>query len=255
MICHQLNKNTAYLRGYDDKPLGFFFTSKAFANLTKQLEKLKTGYPVAYLLGFKDFWDMRLLVNEATLIPRADSETLIEVLTSLYLPDSQFSLVDLGTGSGALAIAVSREFPNATVSAVDISAKALEIAKTNAKHWQKSNIHFHHSSWLDGFAEDSFDCIISNPPYIGEDDPHLADLTFEPITALTAADNGLADIKTIITAAESKIKPNGYLLLEHGYNQGNAVRNLFDKAIWHDINTHQDLGGNDRVTMAKKLPE
>lgn len=250
MICHQLQKNTAYLRAHDRQSLGYFLDTKAFSQLTAQLKKLKTGYPVAYLLGFKDFWDMRLMVSEATLIPRADSETLIEVLLTLYDKEAEFSLIDLGTGSGALAIAANREFTNATVFAVDNSMAALEIARQNAANWQTSEIQFYHASWLESFTGNRLDCIISNPPYIDENDPHLADLMFEPIGALTAKDNGLADIKTIIKQAETKLKPGGYLLLEHGYNQAQAVQDLFNPNIWTNITTHQDLGGNDRVTVA-----
>lgn len=245
LLAEHLGKSRAYLFAFADEVL----SDELQARLAGDIEQLANGYPLAYLLGKKAFWDMQLTVTPDTLIPRADTELLIELMLDLFPKNYTGNFIDLGTGTGAIAIALSREFPLATMTATDFSDKALKIAKANAADWQKSPITFVETSWLSGFAPQSFDAIVSNPPYIEENDEHLAALRHEPITALTAPEQGLADIRMIIKQAQTCLKPNGYLLLEHGYNQGKAVRQLFQNANWHDIATHQDLGGNDRVTL------
>lgn len=250
LLADRLGKSRAYLLAFGEEIL----SDKLLAQLETHVVQLANGYPLAYLLGKKAFWDMELTVTPDVLIPRADTELLIELALDLLPQDTPINVVDLGTGSGAIAIALSREFPQATITATDISEAALAVARRNAEQWQQAPINFIQTTWLDGFSPRSFDAIISNPPYIEENDKHLPTLCHEPITALTAPDNGLADIKRIIEQAQTCLKPNGYLLLEHGYNQGQAVRNLFDNTTWSAIATHQDLGGNDRVTQAKHHP-
>ncbi len=251
LLAFHLKKNRSFIRAFDEHEI----PPEILTQLEQAIKKLSNGYPLAYLLGEKDFWDMTLKVTEDTLIPRSDTETLIEVATQLLPHDFSGNLIDLGTGSGAIAIAMSRVFPKATVWASDFSEKALTVAKDNAQNWQKSPITFLHSDWLnplDGTVIPAFDVIVSNPPYIEENDEHLSRLTHEPITALTAPESGLADIKTIITQAAKHLQNDGTLILEHGYNQGQAVRDLFNENThWHHIKTYQDLGGNDRITVGK----
>lgn len=249
LLAERLGKNRAYLVAFADTKL----SETLLSQLSHDIEKLDSGYPLAYVLGKKDFWDMTLSVNEHTLIPRADTETLIEKMITLFTSSTAAHMIDLGTGSGAIAIALSREFPNANITATDLSEKALSIAKTNAKQWQKAPIHFVQSSWLTAFAPQSFDAIISNPPYIEENDVHLTALRYEPITALTAGQQGLADIISIIEQSIQVLKTNGWLLLEHGYQQGQAVRQQFQQSKhWQHIATYKDLGGNDRITIAQR---
>ncbi len=261
LLAHYLGKNRAYLLAFADEPIA----DDLLPILTDKIKQLAKGYPLAYLLGKKAFWDMELNVTEDTLIPRADTETLIETCEKLLPPDFDGNLLDLGTGSGAIAIALSRVFPKTSITATDNSPDALSVAKQNAKDWQIAPITFVCANWFTPIATDKsstntdkafpnnhFDMIVSNPPYIEENDEHLPNLAYEPITALTATDNGLADIKIIIQQSAEKLKNGGYLLLEHGYNQGEAIRNYFALfPHWQSIQTIKDLGGNDRVTMAR----
>lgn len=257
LLSHYLGKNRAYLLAFADEEL----PTEIYPTLSQALKRLVKGEPLAYVLGEKSFWDMTLKVTEDTLIPRADTETLIELCQQLLPADFNGKILDLGTGSGAIAIALSRVFPEAELTATDNSQAALSIAKTNADRWQGSPITFVYANWFLLLGEDlphvvfppnSFDLIISNPPYIEENDPHLADLTYEPITALTAQDNGLADIKNIIQDADKYLNNGGYLLLEHGYDQGQNIRQLFKQSPhWQAIQTARDLGNNERVTLAQ----
>lgn len=245
-----LDKNTAYLRAFPEHEL----TSAQVQTLTLQLSSLEQGTPLAYLIGHQAFWDMELRVNEHTLIPRPDTEILVErvkMCVEKHFPaNATCSMLDLGTGSGAIAIALSRLFPDASIVATDISAEALAVAKVNAKNWSSAPISFVQTSWLSDIHE-CVDIIVSNPPYIASDDEHLCDLAHEPQTALTAGKDGLDDIRAIIADAPRCLHENGWLFLEHGYDQGDAVRALFSDAVWHISTTVKDYGGNDRVTFAQ----
>lgn len=246
LLCHRLKKSRAFLFAFPETPL----SSNDQTALAQDLDKLVKGYPLAYLLGEQSFWDMTLTVTPDVLIPRSDSELMIDLLTENFPKTTRCHFVDLGTGCGALALAISRVFPQATLTATDISGQALAVAKANAKVWQVAPIQFVQTTWLTGFVPRSFDVIVSNPPYISQDDPHLLDLSHEPITALTSPDSGLADIKMIIEQAPTYLKPNGHLFLEHGYQQGKAVRALFLSPHWQQVHTHRDLAGNERITRA-----
>ncbi len=248
LLADRLGKSRSYLLAFSEQLL----PPQLLTQLAADMEQLAGGYPLAYLLGKKAFWDMELRVTPATLIPRPDTETLIELAQTLLPADTTAKMIDLGTGSGAIAIALSRIFPKANITATDLSAEALAVAQQNAREWQIAPIKFQQTSWLTGFERPQFDLIVSNPPYIAEDDWHLQHLTAEPQTALCAPDAGLADLKTLIAQATRCLKPAGWLLLEHGYDQGQAVRALFEQAgCWQQIQTHRDLGGNERVTGAR----
>lgn len=209
------------------------------------------GQPVAYLLGDWDFWTLTLQVSPATLIPRADTECLVERALALPLPQ-RARLLDLGTGTGALALALASERPDWQVQAVDLQQDAVALAQANAQRLGLQQVQIQQSDWFAALQKQvqSFDLIVSNPPYIDEDDPHLqtGDLRFEPCSALVAADHGLADLQRIIEQAPHWLAAGGWLLVEHGWQQGDAVAALFAKCGYQAIATRLDHAGNSRMT-------
>ncbi len=218
------------------------------------------GTPIAYLLGYKDFYQHRFRVSPAVLIPREDTELLVEAALSRIPTDARQQIADLGTGSGAIAISIAAARTNSQIWAVDISSDALAIAQYNAQQIGAPNVQFYVSHWFEAIASQSFDLIVSNPPYIDAQDPHLqqGDLRFEPQTALTDFADGLACLQHITQQAPAHLNPNGWLLLEHGYQQGTACRDLLAQAGFFHIQTLQDLAGHDRVSLGqwckKNLP-
>lgn len=241
------------------------------AQFNAGIAKMQAGTPLAYLIGKQPFWSLQFEVNEHTLIPRPDTEVLVEQVLGWIDNKSQAiernnaqkslkRLLDLGTGSGCIAISLAHElatiYPKQwQVTAVDYSTEALAVAKRNAKLNEVSNIEFKPSDWFSVFKDSEatdqplFDVIVSNPPYIVDNDQHLAKLKSEPLSALVAADNGLADIKNIANEARDYLVRGGLLAVEHGYDQGEAVRFIFNEAGFRQVKTVQDYGGNDRVTM------
>lgn len=216
------------------------------------IERLKQGEPLAYVLGEQEFWSLKLKVTPDTLIPRPDTEILVEQALTLLDLEQNISILDLGTGSGAIALSIAKERPLSNVIATDFSSTALQVAQHNAVLNQISNIRFLQGSWYQALSSSyQFDVIVSNPPYIDEQDQHLSDLTYEPITALTAKNNGLADLEIIIGQAPQWLKPAGWLLIEHGYDQAQAVQQLFSHAGFNQVKTVKDYGGNDRVTLGQ----
>lgn len=209
------------------------------------------GQPVAYLLGEQEFWSLPLQVNETTLIPRPDTECLVEVALSLPLPE-QASVLDLGTGTGAIALALASEQPNWRIVASDRVAGAVELARRNSEAL-KLPVTVLESDWFSQIPRQRFDLIISNPPYIADNDHHLneGDVRFEPSSALVSGADGLDDIRFLITQAPGWLADDGWLMLEHGYDQGAAVRALLASDGWRTIETRQDYGGNDRLTLAQ----
>ncbi len=217
--------------------------------LTK-IDQLKQGEPLAYVIGEQDFWSLTLKVTPATLIPRPDTEVLVEQALALIDSSQNLTVLDLGTGSGAIALSIAKERPNSAVIATDFSVDALKVAKQNAVLNNINNVQFMQGSWYDALpVQQRFDVIVSNPPYIDEHDQHLVDLTHEPISALTAKNNGLADLEIIIAQASQWLKTKGWLLVEHGFDQAQAVQQLFVQADFNDVKTVKDYGGNDRVTL------
>lgn len=237
------------------------------------IANMQSGIPLAYLTGKQAFWSLEFEVNEHTLIPRPDTEVLVEQVldwitqhkNSLSILNKEpivtpYQLLDLGTGSGCIAISLAHElatiYPKQwQVTALDFSTEALAVAKRNAQLNAVNNIQFLHSDWFsalqDAEATDKplFDVIVSNPPYIVDNDQHLDKLKAEPLSALVAADNGLADIKHIANEAAKYLQQGGLLAVEHGYDQGKAVRQIFNEAGFSQVKTIKDYGGNDRVTM------
>jgi release factor glutamine methyltransferase len=225
-------------------------TAEAFAAL---LQRRIAGEPVAYLLGRRGFWTLDLAVSPATLIPRPETERLVELALERLPEGVPLQIADLGTGSGAIALALASERPLACVVATDMSVDALAVAAGNARQHGLANVAFRQGSWHAPLAGERFDLIASNPPYIASDDPHLAqgDLRFEPATALASGTDGLDDIRLIIEGAPAHLQPGGWLLMEHGWDQGEPIRALLEGAGFVDVETALDLEQRDRVSLGR----
>jgi len=209
--------------------------------------------PVAYLVGRREFWSLELLVNEHTLIPRPETESLVELALDHIPLQQQFHILELGTGSGAIALAIASERPDCLITATDISPRALETARTNAARLHLSNVVFREGSWFTPFGDERFDIIVSNPPYVAEGDPHLAegDLPAEPRLALVAGPDGMEMITTIVRQAPHYLQAGGWLFMEHGYDQGADVTALLSETDYHHVRTWRDYAGNERITSGR----
>lgn len=225
--------------------------SQAFNAL---LERRAAGEPVAYITGRRGFWTLDLEVGPSTLIPRPETERLVELALERLPTATPLWLADLGTGSGAIALSLAGERPQAQVLAIDFSADALVVARRNAAHHGLHNVSFAQGSWYAPLAGRQFHLIASNPPYIAAGDPHLrqGDLRFEPGSALASGADGLDDIRQIAAGAVAHLLPGGWLLLEHGWDQGEAIRALLRQAGLHEVETVQDLERRDRVTLGRR---
>lgn len=209
------------------------------------------GEPIAYIVGERDFWDMTLRVSPDTLIPRPETETLVEQALDRIPLNAHWQIADLGTGSGAIALVIARERPLCQLVATDISSAALDIARDNAARHNVHNIRFAEGAWLAPLAGERFEMIVSNPPYVHPDDPHLqqGDLRFEPLSALHSTPDGLTDIHTICDAARQHLQPDAWLLLEHGFDQGPATRGCLTALDYQQVHTIEDLAKNPRVSL------
>ena len=224
------------------------------ARYAQQLARREQGEPIAYLLGTQGFWTLDLQVSPAVLIPRPDTELLVEWARDVLPASLAAEVADLGTGSGAIALAIARERPNARVLATDLSPAALEVAEGNARRNRVANLRFAHGSWLEPLAGERFDLIVSNPPYIAAGDPHLPALRHEPLSALSDGADGLSCLREIVSGAREHLRAGAWLLVEHGYDQGAAVRELFAQGGYLDVQTRRDLGGNERATGGRLPP-
>ena len=250
LLLHVLGKPRSWLFGHDTDALDMGDVA-AFEALIARRE---AGEPVAYLTGRRGFWTLDLAVTPATLIPRPETELLVERALERLPRDAAARIADLGTGSGAIALALAKERPRARVVATDASEAALAVARANAAENGIDNTEFRHGSWFAPLAGERFDLIASNPPYIEADDPHLGqgDLRFEPMSALASGGDGLDDLRVIVGEAPSHLVDGGWLLVEHGWKQGAAVRALFADAGFIDIETARDLEGRERVTLGRR---
>jgi len=250
LMQHVLNVNRAWLIAHANDAL----PPDAHAGFELLLNRRLLGEPIAYILGYCEFYGLNLKTTSDTLIPRPDTETLVEAVLAKTLPSQTGKILDLGTGTGAVALAIASNRIKAQVTAVDASQAALNVAVENAKNLNISNIHFMLSDWFVALENhEKFDVIVSNPPYIEQSDAHLTqgDLRFEPMSALASGEDGLDDVRKIIEDCLVYLKPQGWLMLEHGYNQAEQVADLMAQIGLTYIETIKDLGGNHRVTMGK----
>lgn len=247
LLAFVLEKNRSYLRAWNDKPLDMPTITHFESLISNRLE----GVPIAYLTGSREFWSRDFFVTPDVLIPRPDTEILIEHCLAQIPENSPFHILDLGTGSGIIAITLAAERPHAKIIAVDASSSALEIAQKNARFHECPNIKFILSDWFCAVPKIKFDLIVSNPPYIPADDSHLTqgDVRFEPKSALISDENGLHDIHLITEQAKNYLMPNGQLVFEHGYNQAQDVQNIFQMFDFVNVRTHRDLAGQPRITI------
>lgn len=249
LLLHVLGRDRAWLFAHARDPVGDE-AAAAFAGL---VERRANGEPVAYLTGRRGFWTLDLAVSPATLIPRPETERLVELALERLEDAPGFRVADLGTGSGAIALALASERPQARVVATDASADALAVARANAAAHALSNVDFRQGPWWAPLQGERFDLVASNPPYIAAADPHLGqgDLRFEPASALAAGADGLDDIRQIVDGAPERLLPGGWLLLEHGWDQGAAVAGLLRDRGFAAVSTEQDLEARDRVTLGR----
>ncbi|HEN3616428.1 TPA: peptide chain release factor N(5)-glutamine methyltransferase [Yersinia enterocolitica] len=226
-------------------------TAEQLAVLEPLAARREQGEPIAYLVGEREFWSLPLSVSSATLIPRPDTECLVEQALA-HLPATPCRILDLGTGTGAIALALASERPDCAVMGVDIKADAVALARYNAKKLAINNVDFLQSSWFD-LVSGRFTLIVSNPPYIDANDPHLneGDVRYEPHSALVAEAEGIADLAEIIRQSPAYLEVGGWLMLEHGWQQATAVQKLLNNSGFSAVMTYKDYGNNDRVTLGQ----
>ena len=244
-----LNKDRAWLLAHGNDALDAEAHNRFETLLTRRLR----GEPIAYIVGAREFYGLQFRVTPATLIPRPDTETLVEAALARMAAGSACSVLDLGTGSGAIAIAIAAARPQAEVTAVDRSSDALQVAQDNALRLNTANVTLLQSDWFSALDNRCFDLIVSNPPYIAADDLHLqqGDLRFEPVTALAAGADGLDCIRVIVAEAKTHLCPRGWLLLEHGYDQAAQVRALLRDAGYDEVASLCDLAAIERITLGR----
>lgn len=244
-----LKKSRSYLFTWPEKML----SDEQLLEFTHLLSRRVEGEPIAYITGVKEFWSLPFAVSKATLIPRPDTETLVELVLDLYSDDTPMTCLDLGTGTGAIALALASEKTSWKIDATDFNVDAVKLAQCNAKNLNLAHVHIYQSDWFDGIANKSkFNIIVSNPPYIDGDDINLSqgDVRFEPKSALVATDQGLADIKHIANKARGFLNTDGKLFFEHGFEQGHAVRTILTDLGYKNTQTKQDFNGHERITWA-----
>ncbi|GAB6043413.1 peptide chain release factor N(5)-glutamine methyltransferase [Endothiovibrio diazotrophicus] len=248
LLCHVLGKGRSHLYTWPEREVG----GDALAAFRALVARRKAGEPVAHLTGRRGFWSLELEVSPATLIPRPETELLVE-LALARLPAETASVADLGTGSGAIALALATERPRWRIVAVERSREALAVARRNGERLGLGNVEFLAGNWFEPLAGRNFDLVVSNPPYVEEGDPHITrgDVRFEPLTALTAGADGLDDLRHIVAGARDHLEPGGWLLLEHGYDQGEAVAGLLRVHGYRKITTYRDPAGHPRATLGQ----
>jgi len=251
MLAYVLEVNRSYFYTWPEK----LITSKQLEQFEQLLTRRLAGEPIAYIIGQQEFWSLPFKVSPATLIPRADTEVLVETVLN-HITQTNAKGIDLGTGTGAIALSLASEMPNWLLLGIDYSDDAVLLAKENQQHLSIDNAQFIQSSWLENVDESwlgQCDFIVSNPPYIDKNDPHLVqgDVRFEPASALIADNNGLQDYIDIMSSAKPFLKSGAYLLFEHGFEQALAVTSLFEAHGYSNISTVKDFSDNDRVTFAQ----
>lgn len=251
LLAAALGKPRSFLHTWPER----IVSTEAALAFAGYLERRRAGEPVAYILGQQGFWKLDLEVAPHTLIPRPETEMLVEAALELVPAFASAQVLDLGTGTGAIALALANERQQWKVTAVDRVPEAVALAERNRKRLHLDNAEVLDSNWFSALQGRQFDLIISNPPYIADVDPHLAagDVRFEPSSALVAGSDGLDDLREIIRQAPTHLNAEGWLLLEHGYDQGPAVRELLIRQGFERIQTRRDLGEHERITFGCKL--
>lgn len=249
LLAHALRQPRTHLRAWPEKPVD----PEAAAAYTGLLESRRRGMPVAYLLGKREFWSRDFFVTPEVLIPRPETELLVECSLALLPRNQPMTIADLGTGCGAIAITLGLEYPTARVLASDRSSKALTVANYNRARWAANNVKLCQGHWLSPLAPRCFDLIVSNPPYIAADDPHLGqgDVRFEPKAALVSGNGGLTALATIARQARNRLKPGGWLILEHGWDQHKPLTQLLEDLGYREVYCHRDWQNHPRVTRAQ----
>jgi release factor glutamine methyltransferase len=250
ILAYVLNKNRAFLRAFLETNLNEVQLTRFNDLLAQRI----LGVPFAYLIEQKTFWDITLKVTPDVLIPRPETELIVEHVLALYPHNEKIHLVDLGTGSGAIALAIANEKPTWSVVATDNSSAALAIATENRQSLKINNVSVVKSDWFSALAGQTFDVVVSNPPYIAHDCPHLEEnvKTYEPTLALLAHDDGMADIKQIVAQAAAYLSAQGWLMLEHGWQQAEKVQALFSQQGYENIQTLNDFSGLQRITLGQR---
>ena len=253
LLAHALGQPRTYLYAWPERSL----VSDILSPFKDWLARRISGEPLAYIIGQREFWSLKLTVTADTLIPRPETELLVEKALEKIPTDVKLSIADLGTGSGAIALALAKERPRCMITATDLSTEALEIAQKNAHTLGLNTISFIVGDWLTPLHRLNFDIIVSNPPYVASHDPHLSrgDPRYEPPLALQGGHDGLKAIEKIASQAKNHLNPTGWLLLEHSYDQGESVTTLLNSYGYHNIYDHQDYGRQPRVIVAQKPKE
>ena len=251
LLCHILNCNRAHLIAWPEKEL----SPQQIDSFQKLIKQRQQGSPVAHLTGQREFWSLNFKVNNSTLIPRPETETLIEFILDKFGEKKELTVLDMGTGTGAIAITLSSEKPDWKITASDISTAAITLAKENSIILNTKNITFLQSDWFTKIPQQTFDLIVSNPPYISIDDPHLAegDIRFEPKSALTSGKTGMDDIEHLCSQAKNYLAKDGWLIVEHGYNQKSVVADCFTRNEYKNVSQRNDLAGHCRMTAGNRL--
>jgi len=248
LLCQTINMPRSYLFAHPEDELDDL-TKERFEAL---LQRRISGEPMSYITGTKEFWSHELLVSPATLVPRPETELLVELALREIPRKSEWQILDLGTGSGAIAISIAAERLLCTVTATDVSPDALAIAAENVRHSDLANVDCILGSWTAPVAKQQFNIIVSNPPYVQEDDEALQDLRYEPVSALASGADGLDDIRILASDCIAILAANGWLMLEHGADQQADVADILEAAGWVEITCHNDLAGKPRVTVARR---
>ena len=251
LLCSVLKCERTHLYTYPEQSL----SSKEIRSFDELVALRAQGHPIAHLIQKKEFWSLELKVTTDTLIPRPETEILVQAALNCIPNETPCSILELGTGTGAISIAIASDRQLANITATDIKHSALQVAQLNAESHHLNNITFVKANWFDIKNIDTYDLIVSNPPYISNDDPHLVqgDVRFEPESALVSGKEGLDDLYIIITGAKKHLNTNGWLLLEHGFQQGKAIRQLLEENNFSTISTLKDYSNLDRVSIGQWL--
>ena len=247
LLMKALRVSRAYLYTYNDKVIAESKKQLLEELVTRRMNK----EPIAYILEKKEFWSRDFYINQHTLIPRPESEMLVELIIQTNSRKKISCILELGTGCGCISVSIAKELSHSQIVSTDICAKALEVANKNAQHYGVNNISFIKSDWFNELDNQKFDCIVSNPPYIRKDDPYLNELTFEPSKALVSSNDGLEAIEIIVSDAAEYVSPEGQIFIEHGKDQEKEIQKIFELNNWRDIICYRDLGGLPRITTAK----